>query len=75
MIVGAVLTGVIGFFVVIACAATLHVQGIDVKDAGDAARALEPLAGTPRRPCSALASWSRIARRSDRPPLNRLLDL
>lgn len=45
VIVGAVLTGVIGFFVVIACAATLHVQGIDVDDAGDAARALEPLAG------------------------------
>jgi NRAMP (natural resistance-associated macrophage protein)-like metal ion transporter len=43
--VGAVLTGVIGFFVVIACAATLHVQGIDVNDASDAARALEPLAG------------------------------
>ncbi len=45
VIVGAVLTGVIGFFVVIACAATLHVQGIDVNDAGDAAKALEPLAG------------------------------
>ncbi len=45
VIVGAVLTGVIGFFVVIACAATLHVQGIDVNDASDAARALEPLAG------------------------------
>ncbi len=45
VIVGAVLTGVIGFFVVVACAATLHVQGIDIKDAGDAARALEPLAG------------------------------
>jgi Mn2+/Fe2+ NRAMP family transporter len=45
VIVGAVLTGVIGFFVVVACAATLHVQGIDVNDAGDAARALEPLAG------------------------------
>ncbi len=45
VIVGAVLTGVIGFFVVVACAATLHVQGIDVKDASDAARALEPLAG------------------------------
>jgi NRAMP (natural resistance-associated macrophage protein)-like metal ion transporter len=46
VIVGAVLTGVIGFFVVIACAATLHVQGIDVNDASDAARALEPLAGS-----------------------------
>jgi Mn2+/Fe2+ NRAMP family transporter len=45
VIVGAVLTGVIGFFVVIACAATLHVQGVDVNDASDAARALEPLAG------------------------------
>src|SRR4051794_38644561 len=45
VIVGAVLTGVIGFFVVVACAATLHVQGVDVSDAGDAARALEPLAG------------------------------
>jgi Mn2+/Fe2+ NRAMP family transporter len=45
VITGAVLTGVIGFFVVIACAATLHVQGIDVNDAGDAARALEPFVG------------------------------
>ncbi|HVO54889.1 MAG TPA: Nramp family divalent metal transporter [Solirubrobacterales bacterium] len=45
VIVGAVLTGVIGLFVVVACAATLHVQGIDVNDARDAATALEPLAG------------------------------
>ena len=45
MIVGALLTGVIGLFVVIACAATLHVQGIEINDARDAARALEPLAG------------------------------
>ncbi len=45
VIVGAVLTGVIGFFVVIACAATLHVEGITIDGAGDAARALEPLAG------------------------------
>jgi len=45
VVVGAVLTGVIGFFVVVACAATLHVQGIEVNDASDAARALEPLAG------------------------------
>lgn len=46
VIVGAVLTGVIGFFVVIACAATLHTQGIDIEDASDAARALEPVAGS-----------------------------
>jgi NRAMP (natural resistance-associated macrophage protein)-like metal ion transporter len=45
VIVGAVLTGVIGLFVVLACAATLHVQGVDIKDAADAARALEPVAG------------------------------
>jgi Mn2+/Fe2+ NRAMP family transporter len=45
VITGAVLTGVIGFFVIIACAATLHARGIDVNDARDAATALEPLAG------------------------------
>jgi Mn2+/Fe2+ NRAMP family transporter len=45
VIVGAILTGVIGLFVVVACAATLHAQGIDIKDAKDAAKALEPLAG------------------------------
>jgi len=36
---------VIGFFVVIACAATLHVSGQSIEDARDAAIALEPLAG------------------------------
>jgi len=45
VITGAVLTGVIGVFVVVACAATLHPRGIEIKEAGDAARALEPLAG------------------------------
>jgi Mn2+/Fe2+ NRAMP family transporter len=45
VIVGAVMTGVIGLFVVVACAATLHVQGVTINDAGDAAGALEPLAG------------------------------
>lgn len=45
VIVGAVLTGVIGLFVVIACAATIHVQGGTISTAGDAAKALEPLAG------------------------------
>jgi NRAMP (natural resistance-associated macrophage protein)-like metal ion transporter len=46
VIVGAMLTGVIGFFVIVACAATLHAQGIEVNDARDAANALEPLAGS-----------------------------
>ncbi len=45
VITGAVLTGVIGLFVIVACAATLHARGIDVNDARDAATALEPLAG------------------------------
>jgi len=45
VVVGAVLTGVIGLFVVVACAATLHPAGIEVEEARDAARALEPLAG------------------------------
>ena len=35
----------IGFFVVIACAATLHRDGLSINDAADAAVALEPLAG------------------------------
>ncbi|HWU22357.1 MAG TPA: divalent metal cation transporter [Nocardioides sp.] len=45
VVVGAVLTGVIGFFVIVACAATLHASGIEVNDASDAAHALAPLAG------------------------------
>jgi Mn2+/Fe2+ NRAMP family transporter len=45
VIVGALMTGVIGLFIVVACAATLHVSGVTIKDASDAAGALEPLAG------------------------------
>jgi Mn2+/Fe2+ NRAMP family transporter len=45
VVTGAVMTGVIGFFIVVACAATLHRQGRSIHDAADAARALEPLAG------------------------------
>jgi Mn2+/Fe2+ NRAMP family transporter len=43
VIVGSILTGVIGLFVVVACAATL--RGHAIRDAGDAAAALKPLAG------------------------------
>ncbi len=46
VVVGALLTGVIGVFVVIACAATLHVEGVTINDASDAAGALRPLAGS-----------------------------
>lgn len=45
VVTGAVLTGVIGFFVVVACAATLHRDGRSITDAADAALALQPLAG------------------------------
>ncbi len=45
VVTGAVLTGVIGFFVVVACAATLHVAGVSITTAADAAQALVPLAG------------------------------
>jgi Mn2+/Fe2+ NRAMP family transporter len=45
VVVGAVMTGVIGFFVVVSCAATLHQTGRSIDGAGDAAVALEPLAG------------------------------
>lgn len=42
---GSLLTGVIGFFVVVACAATLYGEGKTITSASDAAAALEPLAG------------------------------
>ena len=34
-----------GFFIIVACAATLHVNGITINEASDAAMALKPLAG------------------------------
>ena len=43
--VGSLLTAIIGFFVIVTCAATLHREGITINDASDAARALKPLAG------------------------------
>ncbi len=44
---GSLLTGIIGFFVIVTCAATLNKEGaITITDAAQAARALEPLAGT-----------------------------
>jgi Mn2+/Fe2+ NRAMP family transporter len=43
---GALLTGIIGLFVIVACAATLHATGhTHIGDARDAAAALDPLAG------------------------------
>jgi Mn2+/Fe2+ NRAMP family transporter len=45
VVTGSLLTGVIGFFVVVTCAATLHASGVSIDSAADAAGALEPLAG------------------------------
>ena len=45
VLVGAALTGVIGFFVVVACAATLHARGARIESAADAGQALAPVAG------------------------------
>ncbi len=45
VVTGAVMTGVIGAFVILACAATLHVHGRSIDNAADAAVALKPLVG------------------------------
>jgi len=46
VVIGSVLTGVIGISIAIACAATLHDAKIPIEDARDAAIALRPLAGS-----------------------------
>lgn len=46
VVVGSVLTGVVGLSIAVACAATLHKAGVRIVDAGDAAAALRPLAGS-----------------------------
>ena len=43
--IGAVVTVVIAFFIMIACASTLHINNITINEAKDAALALKPLAG------------------------------
>ncbi len=45
VIVGSILTVVVAFFIIVACASTLHLQGITIHEAKDAALALKPLAG------------------------------
>ncbi len=45
IIVGCIATVVVAFFIIIACASTLHVSGIQINEAKDAALALKPLAG------------------------------
>lgn len=43
--VGSVWTNFVAFFIIVATAGTLYVNGITITDAADAARALEPFAG------------------------------
>jgi Mn2+/Fe2+ NRAMP family transporter len=46
VIIGCVITDVVAFFIIVACAATIYVSGHrQIADAGDAALALGPLAG------------------------------
>ena len=46
VVIGSLLTGVIGLAIAVACAATLHRAGVHIEDAADAAAALRPLAGS-----------------------------
>lgn len=45
VIVGCLMAIVVAFFIVVACASTIHVQGLKVETAADAAIALKPLVG------------------------------
>jgi Mn2+/Fe2+ NRAMP family transporter len=45
VIIGSVITVVVAFFIIIACASTLHINGIQIGEAKDAAMALKPIAG------------------------------
>lgn len=45
IIVGCIATVVVAFFIIVACGSTLHVNGIQIQEAKDAALALKPLAG------------------------------
>ncbi|MDQ6766518.1 MAG: Nramp family divalent metal transporter [Candidatus Eremiobacteraeota bacterium] len=45
VVVGSLITDVVAYFIIVACGATLFVHHINVSDAGQAALALEPLAG------------------------------
>ncbi len=45
IVVGCICTVVVAFFIIVACASTLHVNGVQINEAKDAALALKPLAG------------------------------
>jgi Mn2+/Fe2+ NRAMP family transporter len=45
VIIGCVMAIVVAFFIVVACASTIHMQGLKIETATDAALALKPLVG------------------------------
>ena len=45
VIIGSIATVIVAFFIVVACASTLHVNGVKIEEAKDAALALQPFAG------------------------------
>jgi Mn2+/Fe2+ NRAMP family transporter len=45
VVLGCIATIVVAFFIIVSCAATLHVNGVRIDEAKDAAMALGPLAG------------------------------
>ncbi|MFA5044883.1 MAG: Nramp family divalent metal transporter [Paludibacter sp.] len=45
VVIGSVITVVVAFFIIIACASTLHINGVSINEAKDAAMALKPIAG------------------------------
>ena len=45
VVTGSIVVNVIAFFIILACAATLHKAGVTIERASEAALALEPLAG------------------------------
>jgi len=45
IVVGCIATVVVAFFIIVACASTLHINNVQINEAKDAAMALKPLAG------------------------------
>lgn len=45
VVVGCIATVVVAFFIIVACGATLHVNGVQIEEAKDAAMSLKPFAG------------------------------
>lgn len=46
VIIGGIATVVVAFFIIVSCASTLHVHGVTINEAKDAAMALKPFAGS-----------------------------